>query len=406
MANIDVTLKRYNGSSNDIILPTTTLTQVYTDSTLGTTLNSYLDSTFVKSNLLGAVNGVATLGTSGKVPYAQLPQETFGGLNYLTTKSTTGITTLDDIMTEFETHLGVTLTSSNVEIYSGSFITITGASKSVPEGTTADWSADIVEEGGDSPSTVTLEQGDMVILTSEWNAGSGEPYFGVVNQTYADASVGVKGVVTLSDPSTVLNLGDLHTSAVITENGLEQLVDPSSDLSPTTTTDLIARADHGHDGRYYQKSEISSFFSGSTGITGYNKSNWDTAYGWGNHALEGYLTTETDPVFNAHTVSDIVDGTGFLKNNGAGVWSYDNNTYLTGNQTITLTGDVSGSGSTSINVTVQNDSHTHDTRYYTETEMDNFLDGSASLNGQNFIPIVYGATPSSTVAGAILIDID
>jgi hypothetical protein len=35
--------------------------------------------------------------------------------------------------------------------------------------------------------------------------------------------------------------------------------------------------------------------------------------------------------------------------------------YLTGNQTITLTGDASGSGTTSINVTVANDSHSHST---------------------------------------------
>ena len=45
----------------------------------------------------------------------------------------------------------------------------------------------------------------------------------------------------------------------------------------------------------------------------------------------GYLTsyTETDPVFSGHTVSSISNGTGFLKNDGAGTWSYDNNTYLT-----------------------------------------------------------------------------
>ena len=44
-----------------------------------------------------------------------------------------------------------------------------------------------------------------------------------------------------------------------------------------------------------------------------------------------YLTAyvETDPVFTAHTVSSIVNGTGFLKNNGAGTWSWDGSTYLT-----------------------------------------------------------------------------
>jgi len=41
-----------------------------------------------------------------------------------------------------------------------------------------------------------------------------------------------------------------------------------------------------------------------------NSSNWDTAYGWGDHSLEGYLTsyTETDPVFAASPASDILSG--------------------------------------------------------------------------------------------------
>jgi hypothetical protein len=36
-------------------------------------------------------------------------------------------------------------------------------------------------------------------------------------------------------------------------------------------------------------------------------SNWDTAYGWGDHASEGYLTsyTETDPVFSASEAASI-----------------------------------------------------------------------------------------------------
>src|SRR5690606_19099894 len=33
-----------------------------------------------------------------------------------------------------------------------------------------------------------------------------------------------------------------------------------------------------------QISEINNFFGGIAGITGYNKANWDTAFGWGNHA--------------------------------------------------------------------------------------------------------------------------
>ena len=46
--------------------------------------------------------------------------------------------------------------------------------------------------------------------------------------------------------------------------------------------------------------------------------------------------------------------TGFLRKNAANTWSLDTNTYLTGNQTITLSGDVTGTGATGIAVTLAN----------------------------------------------------
>lgn len=44
-------------------------------------------------------------------------------------------------------------------------------------------------------------------------------------------------------------------------------------------------------------------------------------------------------------------GTGFVKST-AGVISYDNSTYITGNQTVTLSGDISGSGATAITTAI------------------------------------------------------
>jgi hypothetical protein len=41
----------------------------------------------------------------------------------------------------------------------------------------------------------------------------------------------------------------------------------------------------------YTDTQIQNFFNGANAISGYNKSNWDTAYGWGNHASAGYLTS-------------------------------------------------------------------------------------------------------------------
>lgn len=82
--------------------------------------------------------------------------------------------------------------------------------------------------------------------------------------------------------------------------------------------------------------------------------------------------TETDPVFMAHTAHNITNGTGLLRNNGSGTWTYDNfnvqslsgtaptwnassgmnaTITLTGNTTITLSNLVAG---TSGNLTVIN----------------------------------------------------
>lgn len=50
--------------------------------------------------------------------------------------------------------------------------------------------------------------------------------------------------------------------------------------------------------------------------------------------------------------------TGFLKYNGS-AWTFDNSTYLTGNQSITLSGDVGGTGSTAITTTIANNAVTN-----------------------------------------------
>lgn len=46
----------------------------------------------------------------------------------------------------------------------------------------------------------------------------------------------------------------------------------------------------------------------ATTVNGSTTSNWDTAFGWGNHATAGYLTAETDPIFSASAASGIVAG--------------------------------------------------------------------------------------------------
>ena len=68
-------------------------------------------------------------------------------------------------------------------------------------------------------------------------------------------------------------------------------------LKTYTETDpiFVASASYG-----ITSTDISNWNT-SSGITSTDISNWNTAYGWGNHALAGYLKTytETDPIFSA-----------------------------------------------------------------------------------------------------------
>jgi hypothetical protein len=91
-----------------------------------------------------------------------------------------------------------------------------------------------------------------------------------------------------------------------------------------------------------------------------NSTNWDTAYNdrlkWDGGATGLVAATGrtslglgTFAIANYPTWSS---GTPFVKMTAAGTFSLDTATYLTGNQTITLSGDVSGSGTTGITTTI------------------------------------------------------
>ena len=67
------------------------------------------------------------------------------------------------------------------------------------------------------------------------------------------------------------------------------------------------------------------------------------------NSTSGYLSSTDWNTFNNKQAT--LSGTGFVKISGTTI-SYDNSTYLTGNQTITLSGDITGSGTTAITTTI------------------------------------------------------
>lgn len=130
----------------------------------------------------------------------------------------------------------------------------------------------------------------------------------------------------------------------------------------------------------------------SNDFTATNISNWNTAYGWGNHASAGYIsgnqtitlsgdvsgsgttsitvTLATVPVSKggtgATTLTGILVGNGtsavtavagtasqlLRRNAGNNAYEFFTPSYITGNQTITVSGDASGSGTTAITLTL------------------------------------------------------
>ena len=72
----------------------------------------------------------------------------------------------------------------------------------------------------------------------------------------------------------------------------------------------------------YQETDPIYSQSDAANVTNAKIAKWDAAWGWGDHAAQNYLNTSSP-------AGSITNGTGFLKNNGSGTWTYDNNTYLT-----------------------------------------------------------------------------
>ena len=114
-------------------------------------------------------------------------------------------------------------------------------------------------------------------------------------------------------------------------------------------------------------------------------------------SLSGAMTAKLDA--SVYTASDVLTKVKTVDGSGSGLDAdtldgqhasafQPAGSYLTGNQTITLTGDVSGSGTTSINVTVADDSHNH-----VISNVDGLqaaLDGKASTSHSHTIANVTG----------------
>lgn len=220
-----------------------------------------------------------------------------------------------------------------------------------------------------------------------------------------------------------------------------------------TNANTIAAGDHLHDGRYYTETEIQNFFSAATSISGYNKGNWDAAYNDKINSASfgtttgvvtltqqdgGTVTVDLDGRY-AEAITAVqtgaTDGIDVVKTgNSYTIAHHDtssqssvDNSNGTVIQDITLDtyGHITSLGSLNLdtryytetelnNGQLDNRYYTEtelnagqlDNRYYTETEINNWISGAGQINSNTYVPILYGAAPTSSITGAFIIDID
>lgn len=221
MADLKFTMKRHNGTDLDSLYPKTIMAQV---DGLSDALGSKIDT-----SQKGIVNGVASLGSDGKIIVSQLPSSVFGGLRLVgTINEDKKVHDLAALVNDYK--------AANGGGDEGCYFVV---SNTVVIDKTLGGSPHILSGGeeGDNEWPITLENGDWLIIV-KYDTTTSTTTWSVVNNTYQDATTSARGIVQLSSATTTNSVNN----NVITDGILNGLMG--------TAAGKIAHGNHNHSGVY------------------------------------------------------------------------------------------------------------------------------------------------------------
>lgn len=347
----------------------------------------------------GAANGYTPLGSDSKIPSSYMPAL---ALNSVWTPSTqTAMLTLSsavvgDVAIRSDSSLTYVLKASDytkaynwvqllfptapVLSVAGMTGNVTLTTSNVSEGTNYYWTQTRFDNAFNAKSTSNLSEGTNLYFTTTRVNTQVATYTGDVTLSGTAFAIGSGKVTNTMLAGSIAASKLVGTDITLTESQITNLTtDLASKLAATITSASTGQLIRYNGSAWVNwtptyltsYTETDPIYTASSWYsTTNNSSNWNTAYGWGNHASAGYATasntmTFTNKTWNGVAITDTyissastwngkqaaLSGTGFVKISGTTI-SYDNSTYITGNQTITLSGDVSGSGTTAITTAI------------------------------------------------------
>jgi hypothetical protein len=193
----------------------------------------------------------------------------------------------------------------------------------VSSGTTA--SASITGTAPNQTLNLTLPKGDTGSAGPTGPAGPTGNGIASVVRTSGTGAAGTSDTYTIT-------YTDSTTSTFTVWNGTN-----GTGAGTVTSVDLTAPTGFSVSGNPVTSSGslALSFASGYSLPTNAKQTNWDTAYGWGNHASAGYLTSSAaDAAYqpldgDLTSIAGLSGTSGILKKTAANTWTLDTSSYLT-----------------------------------------------------------------------------